>query len=42
MVMVDRVVRAYRARASASNWAMWANSHPGDAKLLEIGATYGE
>ena len=44
MVTVERVVRAYQARASTNNnnWAAWAAANQGDAKLLEIGATYGE
>lgn len=34
MVLVENVVRAYRSRAQAENWAAWAQSNPGSARLL--------
>ena len=42
MSMAERVVRAYQDMHQSENWAAWAAKHPSDAKLLEIGASYGE
>jgi hypothetical protein len=42
MSMAERVLRAYQEMHHSENWAAWAEKHPSDAKLLEIGASYGE
>ena len=36
--MAERVVMAHKAMHQSENWAAWAEKHPSDAKLLEIGA----
>lgn len=42
MTYAENVVKAYRERAKAENWAAWASANPGKARLLEAGASYGE
>jgi hypothetical protein len=42
MAMAERTVKAYQALHQSENWAAWAEKNTGDAKLLEIGASYGE
>lgn len=34
MLTAERVVRAYRDRAGAANWAEWAKDNPDDSRLL--------
>lgn len=34
LIIAENIVNAYRARASAENWAVWAMENPIMAKLL--------
>ena len=38
IAMAERIVRAYREREQAENWAKWVENNPHDAELLSIAA----
>jgi hypothetical protein len=38
MVTAENIVKAYRERERAENWAAWAKDNPELAKALELGA----
>ena len=38
IAMSERIVRAYREREQAENWAAWVVNNPQDAELLSIAA----